>query len=260
MTVRVPTLPKPTMSKSNPNLADLAAPLSQEEFDELDEFLVSDITSDETLTIEGLDGYLTAMAIGPSTVPPSYWLPGIWGPTAEHSPEFKTRDQAQHILGLILRMMNDIVSSVENDPDGFEPVFGFSSTDDDDREYIDGEAWALGFMQGFTLVRADWQTLSDSEQGREWLRPIHLMGALDLTDEEEQLVDTPQQREALTKQIPASIAAIYRFWLPHRLATDERTAEGTIHRTDPKVGRNDPCPCGSGKKFKKCCGAAATSQ
>jgi len=27
-------------------------------------------------------------------------------------------------------------------------------------------------------------------------------------------------------------------------------------RSDAKVGRNDPCPCGSGKKFKKCCGAA----
>jgi hypothetical protein len=27
-----------------------------------------------------------------------------------------------------------------------------------------------------------------------------------------------------------------------------------IHRTEPKVGRNDPCPCGSAKKFKKCCG------
>jgi SEC-C motif-containing protein len=26
-------------------------------------------------------------------------------------------------------------------------------------------------------------------------------------------------------------------------------------RSAPKVGRNDPCPCGSGKKFKKCCGA-----
>ncbi|MEY4631795.1 MAG: hypothetical protein RIQ81_1915 [Pseudomonadota bacterium] len=25
-------------------------------------------------------------------------------------------------------------------------------------------------------------------------------------------------------------------------------------RTSPKTGRNDPCPCGSGKKFKKCCG------
>ncbi len=28
---------------------------------------------------------------------------------------------------------------------------------------------------------------------------------------------------------------------------------GTVRRTEPKVGRNDPCPCGSGKKFKKCC-------
>jgi SEC-C motif-containing protein len=31
----------------------------------------------------------------------------------------------------------------------------------------------------------------------------------------------------------------------------------TISRTGPKVGRNDPCPCGSGKKYKKCCGANA---
>lgn len=31
-------------------------------------------------------------------------------------------------------------------------------------------------------------------------------------------------------------------------------APKTIVRSEPKVGRNDPCPCGSGKKFKKCCG------
>ncbi|MBI4389239.1 MAG: SEC-C domain-containing protein, partial [Nitrospinae bacterium] len=28
----------------------------------------------------------------------------------------------------------------------------------------------------------------------------------------------------------------------------------TVRRNAPKVGRNDPCPCGSGKKFKACCG------
>ncbi len=28
-----------------------------------------------------------------------------------------------------------------------------------------------------------------------------------------------------------------------------------VHRKEPKIGRNDPCPCGSGKKYKKCCGA-----
>jgi preprotein translocase subunit SecA len=31
----------------------------------------------------------------------------------------------------------------------------------------------------------------------------------------------------------------------------------TVRREEPKVGRNDPCPCGSGKKYKKCHGAAA---
>ncbi|MFL9867955.1 UPF0149 family protein [Paraburkholderia fungorum] len=246
------------MSKSKLNPADLATPLTEEEFDELDEFLVSDITSDETLTIEGLDGYLTAMAIGPTTMPPSYWLPGVWGPSENDTPAFETMDQAQHILGLILRNMNGIILCLEDDPDEFEPVFGFVSIDESGREFIDGEAWAVGFMQGLTLVRADWQALFDSEQGREWLRPIRLMGARDLTREEEELIGTPEQDEALTKQIPASVAAIYRFWLPYRQAVHERTLAATTQRTEPKVGRNDPCPCGSGKKFKKCCGAAAT--
>lgn len=34
----------------------------------------------------------------------------------------------------------------------------------------------------------------------------------------------------------------------------EQKASGTIHNENRKVGRNDPCPCGSGKKYKKCCG------
>jgi curved DNA-binding protein CbpA len=35
----------------------------------------------------------------------------------------------------------------------------------------------------------------------------------------------------------------------------ESEAPQTVRRTQPKVGRNDPCPCGSGKKYKHCCGA-----
>jgi len=36
----------------------------------------------------------------------------------------------------------------------------------------------------------------------------------------------------------------------------EPVRQEPFRRSEPKVGRNDPCPCGSGKKFKKCCGAA----
>jgi uncharacterized protein len=47
---------------------------------------------------------------------------------------------------------------------------------------------------------------------------------------------------------------IHAFWLPLRQAIYERE---TSQRLRTKVGRNDPCLCGSGKKFKKCCGSAA---
>jgi len=39
------------------------------------------------------------------------------------------------------------------------------------------------------------------------------------------------------------------------LALAQETASPQIKRPDPKIGRNEPCPCGSGKKHKKCCGA-----
>ncbi len=42
---------------------------------------------------------------------------------------------------------------------------------------------------------------------------------------------------------------------PEVLQGGETMKVETVRREEPKVGRNDPCPCGSGKKYKKCCGA-----
>ncbi len=40
---------------------------------------------------------------------------------------------------------------------------------------------------------------------------------------------------------------------------EKETPVATIVNTGPKVGRNDPCPCGSGKKYKQCCGKEAAA-
>lgn len=40
----------------------------------------------------------------------------------------------------------------------------------------------------------------------------------------------------------------------HIIDNQFNAINGTFVRTEPKIGRNDPCPCGSGKKYKKCCG------
>ena len=59
-----------------------------------------------------------------------------------------------------------------------------------------------------------------------------------------------ERQELLTdseEDLPQAVTDIYRFWLAKR-------GTGTQRRDNPKIGRNDPCPCGSGKKFKQCCG------
>ncbi len=57
------------------------------------------------------------------------------------------------------------------------------------------------------------------------------------------------------KDKAAEMGALAKQWRPR----PDRPAFGQpaqpVRRSSPKVGRNDPCPCGSGKKFKKCCGA-----
>lgn len=47
---------------------------------------------------------------------------------------------------------------------------------------------------------------------------------------------------------PTNIRAINGGRTPHLFPPTY-----TLVRTEPKIGRNDPCPCGSGKKYKKCC-------
>ena len=242
------------MSSSPRDPNQLRIPLSDEETDELDQFLLSDAVPDEAMLLDTLDGYLTAIIVGPTTIAPSQWLPRVWGDADDGAPEFESMEQAGRVLELMLRHMNGILWSLQDDPDAFEPFL--STRQFEQREYLDGEMWAHGFVTGIDLCRDDWQPLFDDPAGSAALRPILLLGADEVSGEEEKLTRWPAQREELSEQIAASVADIYRFWLPRRKEAHERLIVETVRRTEPKVGRNDPCPCGSGKKYKKCCGAA----
>lgn len=232
-------------------------PLTDEELDELDNFLMSDATSDEIMALDTLDGFLTAIVSGPVMLRPSEWLPKVWGPTTKGEPVFDTIAQAERITGLIMRHMNGIIWSLQHDPDAFEPIFNTVIYPDSPRKYTDGEMWAYGYVIGINHRRQNWDVFFEQPNSAEILRPIYLLGADDISPEEEELTKTPEQREELSGQIPASVAWIYRFWQPYRRAVAERAIAASFQREHPKVGRNDPCPCGSGKKFKKCCGSAA---
>ena len=64
--------------------------------------------------------------------------------------------------------------------------------------------------------------------------------------------DWPTLMEESAEAIPSSVLGIVAYW---RMAPAERRALSLQFKRDMKIGRNEPCPCGSGRKFKKCCGA-----
>jgi len=66
-----------------------------------------------------------------------------------------------------------------------------------------------------------------------------------------------ERREQLIVGVAASVPAIYRYFAAERkLEVQKLSSVKTFRRDAPKVGRNERCPCGSGKKFKHCCANA----
>lgn len=235
--------------------SDIMTPLSGEELDALEQFLL-DLDTDEGMTLDMLDGYLHAIVIGPETLIPHQWAPQVWGqPVGAMLPPAADMDEASRGLSLLMRHHNSIVSDFEQRPPQPHPLWPtvqFGQEDGQIREFQDAEAWAYGFVQGIKLNPAAWQPLLSDPQARRWYRPIGLLGADGFSADQDKLTRTPEQREALAAQIEECLVRIHAFWLPLRHAVRERD---TAQRLKAKVGRNEPCPCGSGKKFKKCCGA-----
>ncbi len=224
-------------------------PLSDADLVELDDFLLSDIHSEECMILMSLHGFFTALVIGPETVPPSEWLPQVWGSGAEHAPEFESAKQFERVMELMLRLMNEIAICLEVAAEEFEPLFDQYEYDDADHRCVDAQAWSYGFMRGVGMRHNAWEPFLASSIGSAVL-PMHR-----LSYETPFVEDMPAQQRAQFAKLPDEIAeavvAIYRYWLPHR----SEQIQQPVRRTASKVGRNDPCPCGSGKKYKHCCAA-----
>lgn len=221
---------------------DLNFPLSDEELEELDQFLLSDATGEEAMDISMLDGFLTALAVGPNTLPPSQWMPIIWGGPMT----WESREQAERIMGYVFRHANDILFYLRDEPETFEPLL--YEREHEGRKVPIIDEWCTGFVKGIAIDEEAWQPLMDTEEGDDMLFPIMLYGTEAGWDE---LRDNPtleDRHEEFAASLGECVMAIQQWWLPFR------KAKSTVRREEPKVGRNAPCPCGSGKKFKQCCG------
>ena len=118
--------------------------------------------------------------------------------------------------------------------------------------------WATGFMRGMELRRDSWSDLIHDKDHGGSLIPIFCLAHEHDPDPELRPYPEPisaERRETLIVHLAAGVMYICKYFAAERTMTIHPDAGNTTHgRPTLKVGRNDPCPCGSGKKYKRCCG------
>lgn len=228
---------------------ELSQPLSDTEIDELGDFLMSDSTPDECMDISMLDGFLTAIVIGPNMIMPSQWLPQVWGETPQRPMRWDSPQQMKRIMSLVMRHMNDIIWQLTEDPEHYEPLL--FEHDQEEGPVLIIDEWCTGFIRGATLDSEAWQSLFESDECQGFLLPIILYGTESGWRELEEKPELEERHDEFAASLADCVLAIQDYWLPIR------KAKSTIRHAEPAPGRNDPCSCGSGRKFKKCCGSAS---
>jgi yecA family protein len=173
----------------------------------------------------------------------------IWG---GEEPTFADAAQAQGVLGAIMSRYNEIIGQVQED--GFEPILWVF-----DEETIIAAEWAEGFACAIGLRPDAWDPLFESKRHAHLLLPI--LGLCTNEDGSSALGLDAEAEDRLATEAPDMIAGcvgeIARFWRSRGNAHSRKgpgDRDSLPARAATKTGRNDPCPCGSGKKFKKCCG------
>lgn len=203
--------------------------------DELDALLLA--MPEDVMLLSELNGFLTGLIVSPDLVPKSRWLKLVWG---DGPPAFENAAALQAFLNLLLQHHNQIVADLAR-PGEYEPVLEIDTRSEETL----WEIWIDGFSKAMKLASGGWNRIraSDNEPAKAAVAGVTLLadfytGRIKLDKEEENRWD--QQAPDL---IPIWVQLLHDW----RLAQDGSASTG-------KVGRNDICPCGSGKKYKKCCG------
>ncbi len=192
--------------------------------------------------IEFIHGVLTAVLCAPEIIPPSVWLPLLLHKDGEEI-KFESMDIANSLIGSLMGLYNEISKSLGNGE--FYPLYSHRNAPGKGQLRADPETaqmWCSGFVGGLGLWSTDFVR---DEKAREFLMPIFLLvDSAALLDENPEI---PAETVKLLKKNSVSAAAdsvsmLREYYLEKSKILNSRT------------GRNEPCPCGSGKKFKKCCG------
>ncbi|MDR2682232.1 MAG: UPF0149 family protein [Holosporaceae bacterium] len=221
---------------------EVSKPLCDEEVAQLSEILDT-FPNEDAMTLEMLDGFFTALHCCPNIIPASAYIPKIFGEDSlEAELPFDDEHQFHFFLGLLTRYWDDVADRLCSGKYG--PRL---EEDSDDAGY----EWAIGFLLGVDSADDAFSPIMKDEEESIVFFPIFILAFQDTEDSElciSQEEITPELREELLIALSFSVTFMY-----HRLRLKQNNIVLPELAQWHKMGRNDPCPCGSGKKYKKCC-------
>ncbi|MGY4831526.1 UPF0149 family protein [Sphaerotilaceae bacterium SBD11-9] len=240
--------------------------LTDAEFAELDDLLAQTPEPLQPVDSVMLDGFLCGVLVQPLLLEPEAWLPHVFDFDATPLPEGTDPAWRERTTALILRRYGALNRAMAEDG-WFNPLI-LEFDDEHPRELPpEGEPdplaglneisqalmpWVAGFQHA-TLCFPDLAEMPDDAVMTALARLYRHLPTE--TAEEREVVETIEREHPLKDMEDAIEDLVVTVADLYDLTRDQRYKVQTVKREAPKVGRNDPCPCGSGKKFKQCHGA-----
>lgn len=204
---------------------DPPLPLDEQDFEEIDRLLES-LGAEDGLRLDGAQGLLTALVIGPQDVGPEDWLPVILGgePLGAPSPRL------QRLLDLLLRLQASLAHGL--DLHSYDPIFAEHEGEGEERS-IDAGGWCEGFSLGVDLNAEIWeQRMQEDRTLLEMLAPIVALGVDDGVFAEVRNPDQPplseRERDIVVGQLASVLIDVRQYWQEHPPETSA-PAGATLH-------------------------------
>ncbi len=228
-------------SGDEPDSRDSGAP---EEQQRLREFL----TARGAKPLAWCSGLFSALQTAPTMVVPSAWLPLVFN----GEPEFESQEEASEIIGLLMYAYGDAIGRTDEGASLVCP-----GADDPDA----CEQWAQGYLAGVNA--ADLDVAMATKIAFQFMVITALAGDLDepLFERVHANWAKSAQARGLDDRSEQGMLTEFRRLLPHVAIEIYDHFEGARAvpsmpmpaNSQEKIARNAPCPCGSGRKYKKCC-------
>jgi uncharacterized protein len=190
----------------------------------------------EMMHIDEVRGFFTAMISGPDECNVADWMDVVLGS------EDSNADKKEAATALINDMLADIHTALQNKTFATADILVAPL----DGDQITGLAlWTNAYLYALDIVATDWFEFAGNDEDFEDLfYPLMALGGM---YEDEGISFDDKELHNFAKELPDATQVIYNYLQATKNKPKTQKREGD------KVGRNDPCPCNSGKKFKACC-------